>query len=100
MSATTNFVTFDPALVNAENDATYQSDSSVTGGLSNGMASPQMHDKLFHQATIMVKALANIMVTQGQSALDTSESALTAALTATIQSMIIPAGISSPTYWV
>jgi hypothetical protein len=64
------------------------------------MANPQLHNKLFYQASLMAKALANIMVAQGQSALDTSESALTAALTATIKSMVVSNGISSPAYWI
>ena len=99
MSATTNFVTFNPGIDNAESDSTYQADSTVTGGLVSAMASPQMHNKLFHQCSIMVKALANMMVAQGQSALDTSESALTADLIATIESMVVSNGISSPAYW-
>lgn len=88
---TTNFVTFNPSLTNAETDSQYASDQSVTGGLTNGVASPTMHNKLFHQATIMAKALANVLVNHGQSALDTSESALTTAITAAL----IPAQVAT-----
>jgi hypothetical protein len=52
-----------------------------------------MHNKLFHQVSIMVKAIANVLVAQGQSALDTSESALTAALTAAL----LPAAVATAT---
>jgi len=79
-----NFLTFDPNLTNADSDVQYAAETAVQNGLSTGLASVLMHNKLFHQVTVMMKALANFVAAQGHDALDTSESALTAALTAAI----------------
>lgn len=86
MAGTNNFLTFNPSLTNSESDSTYAADAAVTGGLGTGMATSAMHNKLFHQVSIMSKALANVIAAAGNNASDVDETALTNALLASIVS--------------
>ena len=79
---TSNFVNFNPTLANAEADAAYAADATVTGGLANGIASPQMHNKLFHQTSIMAAAIAGAIVDMGGTASDVDVNALKGAIEA------------------
>jgi hypothetical protein len=69
--AETNFSLWNPTATNQENDSTYQGDSQRTGGAINGQAFDDvLANKLLYQATIMVRALALMLVAKGYSPVD------------------------------
>lgn len=68
--ADTNFVEINPTGANAENDATYQADSFVTGGAAAGPFPSALANKVFLQLSRMVAALAYALVQKGYSPVD------------------------------
>jgi len=68
--ATTNFKIFDENKQNIQDDATYIADPSRLSGVSTGIASPTLHNKLFYQTSIMAAALAQIVSNRGYNASD------------------------------
>ncbi len=87
MTGSSNFVVFNPGLANSQTDVQFQADGSVTGGLAAGIANPQMHNKLFHQASIMVAAIAEFIKDAGGAASDADLTALKGALVAALSTV-------------
>jgi len=63
--AGSNFLEFNPTLANAQTDVEYTADASRTGGLSDGIADTEMHNKLFRQVSVMVAALGAFIEDEG-----------------------------------
>lgn len=61
---------------NVETDNEYEVDSQRNSGVVPGIADPRMHNKLYKQATIMVAAIAQVIVQAGFNALDNDYSGL------------------------
>ena len=92
MAGTHNFKVFDETLANMTPDASYGSDvGRLAGAQPNSIADPLPANKAWHQATIMVAALAQYIANQGISIDDTNLPNLIAALTS---SLVAPSGIS------
>ena len=68
------------AALNVVSDAEYATDTQRINGVVPGLASAALHNKLYKQATIMAAALAQVLVEQGQDALDSDYAALVASL--------------------
>jgi hypothetical protein len=58
MSGSSNFLQFNPSLNNSLSDVDYNSDLTRVNGLSGGTARSVLHNKIFHQTTILSSALA------------------------------------------
>lgn len=84
--ANSNFKVFAESVptLNVMSDTEYSTDSQRINGVVPGLASANLHNKLYKQATIMVAALAQVLVEQGQNALDTDYAALVAAIKKTL----------------
>lgn len=80
--ASSNFKVFAEAVaaLNVVSDAEYATDTQRINGVVPGLASAALHNKLYKQATIMAAALAQVLVEQGQDALDNDYAALVASL--------------------
>lgn len=80
--ANSNFKVFAEAVaaLNVVSDAEYATDTQRINGVVPGLASAALHNKLYKQATIMAAALAQVLVEQGQDALDSDYAALVASL--------------------
>lgn len=80
--ASSNFKVFaeSVAALNVVSDAEYATDTQRINGVVPGLAPAALHNKLYKQATIMAAALAQVLVEQGQDALDTDYAALVASL--------------------
>lgn len=80
--ASSNFKVFAEAVatLNVVSDAEYATDTQRINGVVPGLASAALHNKLYKQATIMAAALAQVLVEQGQDALDSDYAALVASL--------------------
>lgn len=80
--ASSNFKVFAEAVaaLNVVSDAEYDTDTQRINGVVPGLASAALHNKLYKQATIMAAALAQVLVEQGQDALDSDYAALVASL--------------------
>ena len=78
--STTNFKIFDEGMLNLMSDADYADAIQRLRGVAPGLAVPTLHNKLFLQTSIMCKALADFIVSQGYDALDTNVSVLLTAL--------------------
>lgn len=79
----TNFLQFDPQAVNMMNDETYNGDAQRVSGVSTGLARSLLYNKQAFQASTMVRAIANVMVNNGQNAMDNNLTSLTNNLQAT-----------------
>jgi hypothetical protein len=63
-----NFEVFNPTCANQETDATYTSDSTRTGGIAfNQITGSALGNKMFYQWSIMVAAIAAMLVDKGYS---------------------------------
>ena len=80
--ASSNFKVFAEAVaaLNVVSDAEYATDTQRINGVVPGLASAALHNKLYKQATIMAAALAQVLVEQGQDALDSDYAALVTSL--------------------
>jgi hypothetical protein len=80
--ANSNFKVFaeSVATLNVVSDAEYATDTQRINGVVPGLAPAALHNKLYKQATIMAAALAQVLVEQGQDALDNDYAALVASL--------------------
>lgn len=84
--ANSNFKVFAESVValNVMSDAEYATNSQRINGVVPGLAPADLHNKLYKQATIMAAALAQVLVEQGQDALDNNYAALVAAIKKTL----------------
>lgn len=80
--ASSNFKVFaeSVAALNVVSDAEYATDTQRINGVVPGLAPAALHNKLYKQATIMAAALAQVLVEQGQDALDNDYATLVASL--------------------
>ena len=80
--ANSNFKVFAESVadLNVMSDAEYSTDTQRINGVVPGLAPANLHNKLYKQATIMAAALAQVLVEQGQDALDSDYAALVAAI--------------------
>lgn len=80
--ANSNFKVFAESVadLNVMSDAEYSTDSQRINGVVPGLAPANLHNKLYKQATIMAAAMAQVLVEQGQDALDSDYAALVAAI--------------------
>lgn len=76
--ARSNFKVFAEGVAdkNIQSDSVYNADTQRISGVVPGIAEPKMHNKLYKQATIMVAALAQVIVQAGFDALDSDYSGL------------------------
>lgn len=65
---------------NIESDSEYETDTQRVTGVVPGIADPSMHNKLYKQSTVMVAALAQVIVQAGMDALDSDYTGLVANL--------------------
>lgn len=81
MSATTNFLQFNPGAANQETDSTYLADSTRTGGAGTGSVfASVLANKVFYQWSTFVAAFAQMLVNKGISTSDADFNQLVAAL--------------------
>ncbi len=80
--ASSNFKVFaeSVAALNVVSDAEYATDTQRINGVVPGLAPAALHNKLYKQATIMAAALAQVIVEQGQDALDSDYEKLVASI--------------------
>ena len=76
--ARSNFKVFAEAVDSSKvvSDAEYAVNTQRIGGVVPGLAAADLHNKLYKQATIMAAALAQVLVEQGQDALDSDYAGL------------------------
>lgn len=84
MAGSNNFLVFDQNLNNIESDSSYSSDAARLNGVTAGMASALMHNKLYRQASIMAAALGQFISNANNNASDASLTNLITALTSSI----------------
>ena len=75
-----NFLQWNPAAVNQQDDATYVLDVMRTGGAITGIFTSELANKLFYQCTTMVSALGESLSNKGYTISDASISTLITAL--------------------
>lgn len=92
MAGTNNFRVFNEGFQNAKSDAEYAADAARLNGLSAGMASLTLHNKLFRQVSVMAAAIGQFIADQGNNASDTDVEALTQAFEESVQG-INPIGV-------
>lgn len=80
--ARSNFKVFAEAVGSSKvvSDAEYAVNTQRIGGVVPGLAAADLHNKLYKQATIMAAALAQVLVEQGQDALDSDYAGLVASI--------------------
>lgn len=85
MMARTNIQVFNAGYQNIMDDDNYNVNVQRTRGVTAGIADPLLHNKLYRQTSIMAKALADYIVSQGQDCLDTDLNAITNAFTKALE---------------
>lgn len=80
MSGISNFLRFDENNTNIMTDADYSASPQRQNGVGNGLADPALHNKLFHQTSIMVSALADSLASKGYTVTDNDYSGLVSIL--------------------
>ena len=68
--ATSNFLIFDENLQDIDTDVEYAAESQRLDGVTPGLATPKMHNKLYRQCSVMAYAIASVLVARGYSADD------------------------------
>lgn len=77
----TNFLQFNPSLINAESDSAYSADSLRTGGIPSAAIFPStLANKLFYQSSTFVAAFCQMLVNKGLSPSDANVANLAALL--------------------
>lgn len=84
---TNNFKIFDQGYLDMMPDAEYESSQQRLVGVAPGIAEPDMHNKLYRQATTLVWALAELVKDTGFDALDYDPTGLIVSLRGAIQSV-------------
>ena len=74
----TNFLIFDEGKQNMMSDGDYNANTQRARGVTPGIAYPNLHNKLYYQMSVMVKAIADFIVSQGANANDEDVEQLTA----------------------
>ena len=79
-----NFLIFDSNKSNMSSDTEYASDSQRASGVQSGIASSKLQNKTLYQLSTMCVAMANFINSNGLNATDTSASALSQNLLASV----------------
>lgn len=75
-----NFLVFDAAKANILNDSDYNASTERQNGVVDGIANPALHNKIFHQLSVMAYAWGQVISDYGFNASDASESDLVTAI--------------------
>ncbi len=78
--ATQNFLIFDESLTDIDTDMEYQAESQRINGVTPGLASPKLHNKLYRQCSVMAYAIASVLAARGFDAKDNDPAALVNAI--------------------
>ena len=78
--ATQNFQIFDESLTAIDSDLEYQSEPQRINGVTPGLASPKLHNKLYRQCSVMAYAIASVLAARGFDAKDNDPAALVNAI--------------------
>lgn len=78
--ATNNFLIFDESLTAIDTDQEYLAESQRLNGVTPGLASPKMHNKLYRQCSVMAYAIANVLAARGFDADDADPAGLVNAI--------------------
>ncbi len=68
--ATNEFLVFDESQTNTLTQEEYAADSQRLGGVTSGMARSDLHNKVLHQVSMMVAALAQVIADTGKDVSD------------------------------
>lgn len=68
--ATQNFQIFDESLTDIDTDLEYQAEAQRINGVTPGLASPKLHNKLYRQCSVMAYAIASVLAARGFDAKD------------------------------
>ena len=68
--ATQNFQIFDESLTDIDTDLEYQAEAQRINGVTPGLASPKLHNKLYRQCSVMAYATATVLAARGFDAKD------------------------------
>lgn len=68
--ATQNFQIFDESLTDIDTDLEYQGEAQRINGVTPGLASPKLHNKLYRQCSVMAYAIASVLAARGFDAKD------------------------------
>lgn len=80
--ASSNFLVWDPPLINAETDPSYLADTTRSGGaLTNAILPSPLFNKFAYQVSTFVAAFSTMLVNKGYSPLDSNFANLVAVLT-------------------
>lgn len=74
--ATSKFLIFNESLADIDTDAEYLAESQRLSGVTPGLASPKMHNKLYRQCSVMAYAIASVLVARGFNADDADPASL------------------------
>lgn len=74
--ATQNFQIFDESLTDIDTDLEYQDEAQRINGVTPGLASPKLHNKLYRQCSVMAYAIASVLAARGFDAKDDDPAAL------------------------
>lgn len=75
-----NFQIFDESLTSIDTDAEYLAEGQRLNGVTPGLASPKMHNKLYRQCSVMAYAMASVLAARGFDANDSDPGALVDAI--------------------
>lgn len=68
--ATQNFQIFNESLTDIDTDLEYQAEPQRINGVTPGLASPKLHNKLYRQCSVMAYAIASVLAARGFDAKD------------------------------
>lgn len=60
-----NFQIFDESMTSIDTDAEYLAEGQRLNGVTPGLASPKMHNKLYRQCSVMAYAIASVLAARG-----------------------------------
>ena len=75
-----NFQIFDESMTSIDTDAEYLAEGQRLNGVTPGLASPKMHNKLYRQCSVMAYAMASVLAARGFDANDSDPGALVDAI--------------------
>lgn len=65
-----NFHIFDESMTSIDTDAEYLAEGQRINGVTPGLASPKLHNKLYRQCSVMAYAIASVLAARGFNAMD------------------------------
>ena len=78
MAGTHNFKIFDEAMdpLTIDTDLEYEAEGQRYNGVTPGLATPKMHNKLYRQCSVMAYAIASVLAARGFNASDADSAGL------------------------